>query len=123
VQTAKGGGLIDFTHPIWKGNVDPYKRAIKNNDYVSMDSEQDAIWFGPNYKDYYPGFKNGKLPEYKNGTEGDVPAYQRFVEEMGPVLFGQIVAQGVKNPEKAYRNMITQLAYESNYGTSSVARN
>ena len=74
------------------------------------------------YKEGKMPYENG-LPKYKNGTGGDVPAYQRFVEEMGPVLFGQIVAQGVKNPEKAYRNMITQLAYESNYGTSSVARN
>lgn len=62
VQTTKGGGLIDFTNPIWQGNVDPFERAIKNNDYVPMKTEQDAIWFGPNYKNYYPGFKNGKLP-------------------------------------------------------------
>lgn len=86
---------------------------------------QDPTEFRKRFQLYKEGkmpYENG-LPKYKNGTEGDVPAYQRFVEEMGPVLFGQIVAQGVKNPEKAYRNMITQLAYESNYGTSSVARN
>ncbi len=69
VQTTKGGGLIDFTNPIWKGNVDPAERALKNGDYVPMKTEQDAIWFGPNYKDYYPGFKNGKLPGYEDGTK------------------------------------------------------
>jgi hypothetical protein len=67
VQTTKGGGLIDFTNPIWHGNVDPYWRAIKNNDYVPMKSEQDAMWFGPNYKKYYPGFRNGKLPKFEDG--------------------------------------------------------
>jgi len=28
VQTTEGGGLIDFTNPIWKGVVDPRQRAI-----------------------------------------------------------------------------------------------
>lgn len=60
VQTTKCGGLIDFTNPIWKGNVDPAERALRNGDYVPMKTEQDAIWFGPNYKDYYPGFEDGK---------------------------------------------------------------
>jgi hypothetical protein len=41
---------------------------------------------------------------------------------MGPVLFNEMIAQGVKNPKAAYKNMITQLAYESNYGQSRVAR-
>ena len=35
-----------------------------------MKTESDAIWFGPNYKKYYPGFKNGKLPRYGDGTDG-----------------------------------------------------
>lgn len=67
VQTTEGGGLIDFTNPIWKGVVDPRQRAIQNNDFVPMKTESDAIWFGPNYKKYYPGFKNGKLPKYGGG--------------------------------------------------------
>lgn len=69
VQTTKGGGLIDFTNPIWKGVVDPLNRAIINKDYVPMKTEQDAIWFGPNYKEYYPKFKDGKLPGYKDGDK------------------------------------------------------
>lgn len=68
VQTTEGGGLIDFTNPIWKGVVDPRQRAIQNNDFVPMKTESDAIWFGPNYKKYYPGFKSGKLPRYGDGT-------------------------------------------------------
>ena len=71
VQTTKGGGLIDFTNPIWKGVVDPLNRAIINKDYVPMKTEQDAIWFGPNYKKYYPKFKDGKLPKYGDGTPED----------------------------------------------------
>ena len=69
VQTTKGGGLIDFTNPIWKGVVDPLNRAIINKDYVPMKTEQDAIWFGPNYKEYYPKFKDGKLPGYETGKD------------------------------------------------------
>ena len=71
VQTTKGGGLIDFTHPMWEGVVDPLERAIRNKDYVPMKTEDDAIWTGPNYKKYYPGFKYGKesLPKFGLGTE------------------------------------------------------
>ena len=37
-----------------------------------MKTEEDAIWFGPNYKKYYPGFKDGKLPKYGEGKpKGD----------------------------------------------------
>lgn len=89
VQTTKGGGLIDFTNPIWKGNVDPFERAIKNNDYVPMKTEQDAIWFGPNYKNYYPGFKNGKLPGFKDGANGWVRTNGndiKFDEETGELV-------------------------------------
>ena len=79
VQTTKGGGLIDFTNPIWKGVVDPLNRAIINKDYVPMKTEQDAIWFGPNYKEYYPKFKDGKLPGYEDGdkpiTVGEYKVY------------------------------------------------
>lgn len=92
-----------------------------------MDMGRDVTAFRERFKAY----KNGKsvseiydagLPRYANGTEGNIPAYQRFVEEMGPVLFNEMIAQGVKNPKAAYKNMITQLAYESNYGQSRVAR-
>lgn len=83
------------------------------------------------FRERFNAYKNGKsvseiydagLPKYANGTEGNIPAHQRFVEEMGPVLFNEMIAQGVKNPKAAYKNMITQLAYESNYGQSRVAR-
>ena len=72
----------------------------------------------------FQAYKEGKMP-YENGLpkyEDGTPAYQTFVEEMGPILYKEAVSQGVANPDVAYRNMLTQLAYESNYGTSSVAR-
>lgn len=72
VQTTEGGGLIDFTNPIWKGVVDPRQRAIQHGDFVPMKTESDAIWFGPNYKKYYPGFKTGNLPKYGNGTDAAI---------------------------------------------------
>ena len=78
VQTTKGGGLIDFTNPIWKGVVDPLNRAMINKDYVPMKTEQDAIWFGPNYKEYYPKFKDGKLPGYKNGLDDTIDFLKQY---------------------------------------------
>jgi hypothetical protein len=72
------------------------------------------------WKDGKKPYKDG-LPAYKNGTD-DMPDYQRFVEEMGPVLYGEIIRQGVDKPMVAYRNMMTQLGHESMYGTSKVAK-
>ena len=80
------------------------------------------------FRERFKAYKDGKsvkeiynagLPRFRNGI---LPAYQKFVEEMGPILYKEAIAQGVDNPDVAYRNMLTQLAYESNYGTSSVAR-
>lgn len=87
VQTTKGGGLIDFTHPIWQGNVNPLERAIKNGDYVPMKTEQDAIWFGPNYKKYYPGFKDVKLPKY---GDGNIPVTTGGTGMPAPQFYGGI---------------------------------
>lgn len=49
--------------------------------------------------------------------------YDKFVEQLGPGLYSRLAAAGVKNIDVAYDNMIRQLAYESSYGDSSVARN
>lgn len=51
-----------------------------------------------------------------------IPAYQAFAEEMGPILWSEIIRQGVKNPSQAYKNMIMQLGYESKYGTTRLAK-
>lgn len=51
-----------------------------------------------------------------------IPAYQVFAEEMGPILWSEIIQQGVKNPSQAYKNMIMQLGYESKYGTTRLAK-
>ena len=64
------------------------------------------------FRERFNAYKNGKsvseiydagLPRYAGGK----PTYQTFIEEMGPVLFQEMVAQGVKNPKAAYKNMIT----------------
>ena len=61
-----------------------------------MDMGRDVTAFRERFKAY----KNGKsvseiydagLPRYANGTEGNIPAYQRFVEEMGPVLYREVI--------------------------------
>jgi hypothetical protein len=48
-----------------------------------MKTESDAIWFGPNYKKYYPGFKNGRLPRYAEGTGG---VENNITEEYTPIV-------------------------------------
>lgn len=51
-----------------------------------------------------------------------IPEYQLFAEEMGPILWKELIEQGVKNPRVAFKNMITQLGYESQYGTTRLAK-
>lgn len=52
----------------------------------------------------------------------DIPAYQLFAAEMGPILWNEIIEQNVKNPKLAFKNMINQLGYESQYGTTRLAK-
>lgn len=102
VQTTKGGGLIDFTHPMWEGVVDPLNRAIINKDYVPMKTEQDAIWFGPNYKEYYPKFKDGKLPGYGDGTPTRVGDYNVYPSAIGASELSVTTPEIVIKPRQKY---------------------
>lgn len=51
------GELIDFTHPSHRRS-EGMNSAIERRDTVRMTPEQ-AKWFTENYKEYYPGFKDG----------------------------------------------------------------
>lgn len=66
-------------------------------------------------------YDNGRpiLPEYKGGKD----QYDTFVEKLGPYLYNELRARGEKNIDRVYDYMMRQLALESTYGTSSVARN
>lgn len=105
-------GEYEFMKPNWH-NTKVYEDAW----YYSKD--------GADFRSKYtkkPGVAYDKyIPRFKNGKD-TIPAHQQFVEDMGPILYKEMVRQGVNNIDSAYRNMITQLAYESNYGQSRVAR-
>lgn len=48
---------------------------------------------------------------------------EAFVAQLGPSLYRKLSERGVENIDSVYDNMMRQLAYESNYGRSRVARN
>jgi hypothetical protein len=47
---------------------------------------------------------------------------EAFVAQLGPSLYRKLSERGVENIDSVYDNMMRQLAYESNYGRSRVAR-
>lgn len=61
-------------------------------------------------------FNSNSLPSYKGGKD----KFTTFVERMGPKVYRQLHKQGIYNPY-IYDNMMRQLAWESNYGTSPLA--
>lgn len=64
-------------------------------------------------------YENGRaIPGYKKGKD----AHQEFVEQMGPALYQELLRTNTPNIDTAYDNMLRQLAYESDYGRSSVAK-
>lgn len=64
-------------------------------------------------------YENGRaIPGYKKGRG----AHQEFVEQMGPALYQELLRTNTPNIDTAYDNMLRQLAYESDYGRSSVAK-
>lgn len=60
------GELIDFTHPSHRRS-EGINSAIERRDTVRMTPEQ-AKWFTENYKQYYPGFKDGGILKAQEGT-------------------------------------------------------
>lgn len=60
--------LIDFTYPSHRRS-EGINSAIERRDTVRMTPEQ-AKWFTENYKQYYPGFKDGGILKAQDGTEG-----------------------------------------------------
>lgn len=48
--------------------------------------------------------------------------FSRFIQQLGPKLYARLAKKNVKNLNTAYRHALTQLAYESSYGESPVAK-
>lgn len=76
------------------------------------------------FRQRFAAWKDGKkpyeagLPVYKGGKT----PHEEFVEQMGPVLYKELLRTNTPNIDTAYDHMLRQLAYESDYGRSRVAR-
>ena len=49
--------------------------------------------------------------------------HDSFVQQMGPLLYQELLRTNTPNIDTAYDHMLRQLAYESDYGRSRVAKN
>lgn len=58
-----------------------------------------------------------KQPKSKSPNQ-----FQAFADQLGPLVFEGLVKRGYTN-RNTYENVMSQLAWESSYGTSDVARN
>lgn len=76
------------------------------------------------FRKRFAAWKDGKkpyeagLPVYKGGKT----PHEEFVEQMGPVLYKELLRTNTPNIDTAYDHMLRQLAYESDYGRSRVAK-
>lgn len=61
------------------------------------------------------------MPEYQGG-KGETNPYYRFAETVAPALYSAIQDADVENADVFFNHALHQLAGESNYGRSSVAR-
>ena len=59
-----------------------------------------------------------QLREYRNGKD----SIGTFVNNMGPTLYKELQQHNLPNTDKVYDFMMRQLAYESQYGTSNIAK-
>lgn len=106
----------------WKYNIDQagerdkraaiIKQALK---YVAMNNQSFDQGNGLFLAKYGKGLN---VPKFEGGKS----AHDAFVEQMGPVLYQELLRTNTPNIDVAYDNMLRQLAYESDYGRSRVAR-
>lgn len=64
-------------------------------------------------------YQAGRVLQYKDGK---LTPYDSFVQQIGPVLYQELLRTSTPNIDAAYDNMMRQLAYESDYGRSRIAR-
>lgn len=61
------------------------------------------------------------MPEYTGG-KGETNPYYRFAEKVGPILYKEIWSRDIENADIFFNHALHQLAGESDYGRSSVAK-
>lgn len=99
----------------WKNGADYWKdiRGINlGGDVQEEPSEEEVQQIDQKVSDILTQYKHGKSSQ--TDTVGD------FVNRMGPMLSRALLRYGYG--DTAYYNALRQLAYESNYGTSNVAK-
>lgn len=82
IQELKQGTLFDFTDPKYNLNwKDALKSALDRNDYIIAPSEDMAIEYTKNYKNYYPSFKIGGTINNINLINNNMYVKKRFGTE------------------------------------------
>lgn len=64
---------------------------------------------------------DNRLPKYGDG-KSNADRTDTFVQQMSPLVYREILNAGIANPDRVHDYMMRQLAWESTYGTSNVAR-
>lgn len=93
------GELIDFTHPSHRRS-EGMNSAIERRDTVRMTPEQ-AEWFTKNYKQYYPGFKDGGSIHIKKENRG------KFTDYCGGKVTQECIDKGRRSSDPKIRKRAT----------------
>ena len=86
-------------------NLDNPKQQENN-----YDEDENILEQANNYAEQLRGYRNGK------------DNISTFVSSMGPTLYQELQRHNLPNTNKVYDYMMRQLAYESQYGTSNIAK-
>lgn len=93
------GELVDFTHPSHRRS-EGINSAIERRDTVRMTPEQ-AKWFTENYKEYYPGFKDGGNIHIKPENKG------KFTDYCGGKVTQECIQRGKHSSDPTIRKRAT----------------
>ena len=93
------GELIDFTYPSHRRS-EGMNSAIERRDTVRMTPEQ-AKWFTENYKQYYPGFKDGGNIHIKPENKG------KFTDYCGGKVTQECIQRGKHSSNPTIRKRAT----------------
>ena len=100
----------------WKSGANYWKdiRGVNLDDPKQQennyDEDEHVLEQANNYAEQLKGYRNGK------------DSIGTFVNNMGPTLYHELQKHNLPNTNKVYDYMMRQLAYESQYGTSNIAK-
>lgn len=110
----------------WKNGADYWKdiRGINlgGNSQVEQPTPEEQEQMNAKVQFILNEYETDKdVPEYKDGKNSVNDSINTFVYKMGPLVGRQLLRHGITS-DTAYLNLMRQLAYESQYGTSNIAR-